>query len=83
MSYWLVKPIINGFEMTMVFYSEEESLKEYITNVLGVTTSYRVIEPEIVSALSAMGFKIYSTAPKIAQQTEQTEQETEIIGVPD
>lgn len=59
MRYWIVRPVVNGYEMQMIIFGTESAMLDYIKNKIKFPTSYNEISYEIVSALEGIGFKVY------------------------
>jgi hypothetical protein len=57
--YWIVRPIINGFELTTIMYGSEESLRIYIENSFKCPINYTDVDYSNVRLLEQLGFKVY------------------------
>lgn len=57
--YWIVRPIINGFESFALFYGTQDGLISYIKNNIPGTVSYFQISTEIAKSVSNIGMKCY------------------------
>lgn len=75
--YFAVKPIVNGFEMVMVLYGEEDDIKKYIEYVLRVPSTYTIINERFARNLFDIGFKIYMCPPMDKIDIVPTDDETE------
>lgn len=70
--YWIVKPIINGFEFTTIMYGEQDSVRSYIENFIKTPTTFTEISEDIVNALFTIGIKIYAV-PAIQRHSNEKE----------
>ena len=76
-NYWLVRPIVSGFETTMCVYGTEEELREYLQKYLSGITSYAQITEDVAQMLTQLSFKLYM-CPKVVKLPEP-ELEPEVI----
>ena len=74
--YWLVRPVVAGFETTMCVYGTEEELRDYLQKYLSGITSYAEIPEDIAQMLMSLSFKMYM-CPKV--QSVQLEPKEEVI----
>lgn len=73
--YWIVRPIINGFETCMCLYGTEEELRQYIQVMLNGVTAYAEATEDIAQMFLRLAMKVYM-CPNIIQE-EQKQEETE------
>lgn len=59
MKFWLVRPIIRGFELHMIMCGSEDGVKEYVQNQLPYPVAYTDIGEDAVRAFEKAGFKVY------------------------
>lgn len=59
MSYWMLKPILNGFEAVIICFGTEKMLIEYVKSRINLPISYSQIDYETVSHLENLGMKVY------------------------
>jgi hypothetical protein len=59
MRYWLLKPILNGFETAMLMFGTESALVEYVKGRINLPVSYSAIDYDTVSHLENLGLKVY------------------------
>ena len=59
MNYWIVRPIINGFELSIIMYGSEASLKSYIETYFKCPVNYSDVNYERIAVLEQFGFKVY------------------------
>ena len=59
MRYWLLKPILNGFETAMLMFGTESALVEYVKSRINLPISYSAIDYDTVSHLENLGLKVY------------------------
>ena len=57
--YFVVKPIVNGFETVMIMYGEESDIRNYIKYVMDIPCSYNIINEQFARNLFDIGFKVY------------------------
>lgn len=73
-NYWLVRPIVSGFETAMCVYGTEEELREYLQKYLSGITSYAQITEDVAQMLTQLSFKIYMCPKVVKQEPEEPEQ---------
>lgn len=59
MSYWMLKPILNGFETVIICFGTEKMLIDYVKSRINLPISYSKIDYETVSHLENLGMKVY------------------------
>ena len=59
MNYWIVRPIINGFELSIIMYGSEVSLKAYIETYFKCPVNYGDVDYSKIAILEQFGFKVY------------------------
>lgn len=65
-NYYLVKPIINGFEVALFFSADNaDSVGEYIKRFLNVPVSISAISKDDFQLFGNSGFKFYAVPPQI------------------
>ena len=57
--YFVVRPIINGFEAILLMYGQETDIKKYIEFVLATNCTYSAINKDFARNLFDIGFKVY------------------------
>ena len=67
--FWIVKPVVNGFETNMIMYGTQEELEQYVRNNIGGQVNYIGISSDIVNPLTTIGMKIYM-CPTIEEETD-------------
>jgi hypothetical protein len=70
MTYWIVKPIINGFELTTIMFGTERELKKYVDMSFRCPVNYGSVSYDIVSKLEQLGFKVYCLPASASETTE-------------
>lgn len=68
--YWIVRPIINGFETCMCLYGTEEELRQYIQATLNGVTSYAEATEDIAQMFLRLAIKVYMCPNVIKEETE-------------
>ena len=74
MQYWIVKPIVNGFETAMIMFGTEAELLKYLQERIKLPSSYNSIPYDAVEAFEKFGFKVYCLPAErvIAENTENS-----------
>ena len=78
MEYFVVKPLINGFECVFFAYGTTDSVKDYMEKVLQAPFTMIKVNEELAQQLFRVGFKIYmcplvSDSNSIPTQPEEEE----------
>lgn len=59
MQYWIVKPIVNGFETALLMFGTETELVKYLQERIKMPSSYTSIPYDTVLVFEQFGFKVY------------------------
>ena len=80
MTYYLVKPIINGFEAALFFCADNsESLETYIKRFLNVPVSVSEITEDDFKLFGNSGFKVYAVPPILPVAEQPNNADTAIL----
>ena len=80
MTYYLVKPIINGFEAALFFCADSsESLEAYIKRFMNVLVSVSEITEDDFKLFGNSGFKVYAVPPMLTVAEQQNNADIAIL----